>query len=411
MGGMVEWRTFVIKKNKYLVNGFILLCAFVVIFQIGRRSPFYPRKPVDIQLSDKYVTYSNSFTGLDGEVKKILLWTRWFRGWGWLSEATRFLYTCPNNCEVTNDRRELNNSRAILFHADDFWEYRQSVFATLYNPVIPLPRHRSPNQVWVFWSVEPVIHFFGNVPPNLFNWTAYIRRDSTIFMPYEWYTKKSENISNENVLKTSQIENHFAKKTKLAVTVASNCRVPSRRYRILRELSKHIHVDEFGSCSGKIICPKSKGTAVCSRYIADYKFYLAFENSYCRDYLSEKVWRAFDRNQIPVIAASDSTVELLPRDSYLNVFDFPTLEHLANRMLEVGNNETLFNSFFLWRKHYVKDTGHAWCKLCRALYENRTHQYYHDLEGWLRKDSCSKPSAWRLIFQFIDRLLFDLHIW
>ncbi|MEW8547616.1 MAG: glycosyltransferase family 10, partial [Candidatus Thiodiazotropha sp.] len=304
------------------------------------------------------------------------------------------VYLKFNRCDVTKDRTELNNSRAILFHADDLWENRQSLLATLYNPVVPLPTHRNTNQVWVLWSVEPVCHLFGDAPPHVFNWTAHYRRDSTIFIPYATYLKKSTSATNSNHNgQSGPLINYFASKTKMAVTVASNCRVPSRRYRIIRELSKFVDIDEFGSCTGHVVCPKNRGKLECDKYVIDYKFYLAFENSYCRDYISEKFWRALERNQIPVIAASDASLELLPNNSYLNVFDFPTMKDLANRMIEIGNDEQLYNSFFLWKKDHVKDEEHAFCKLCRALHENRTHQSYHDLEGWITYDSCSKPSV------------------
>ena len=383
---MIQWK--VVSKNKYVLYGFLLLCVLVIVFAIFLRFPFYPKVPADIIGSTQYVTIYKNFTGRDSNIKKILLWTPWFRGWWWLSEAQTVLPTCSYRCDVTKNRAELNTSTAIVFHVDDLWAYRQSVPATLYNPLVPLPKFRKSNQVWVLWSVEPIIHFFGNVPPNMFNWTAHYRRDSTIFMPYASYSKVNDNLTDHK----KSVINDFSTKTKMAVTVSSNCRVPSQRYRILRELEKFIQVDEFGVCSGKVMCPKSKGEE-CDKFIKNYKFYLAFENSYCRDYLTEKVWRVLERNQIPVIAASRTTCELLPENSYLNVFDFPTLESLANKMKEIANNETLYDSYFEWRNHYVKDNEHPFCKLCTALYENRSHQVYHDLEGWIQDDSCAKPSV------------------
>ena len=326
---MIKWQ--VVSKNKNILYGFLFLCLFVINFVIFARSPFYPTTPVDIVGSAQYVTIYNNFTGRDSSVEKILLWTPWFPVWWWLSDAQRVLPMCSYRCEVTKNRAELNTSTAIVFHADDLWAYRQSVLATLHNPLVPLPKFRNSNQVWVLWSVEPIILFFGNVPPYMFNWTAHYRRDSTIFMPYASYSKKSDDQTETH---KKPVINDFSSKTKMAVTVSSNCRVPSQRYRILRELEKFIHVDEFGECSGKVLCPKSKGEE-CDRFIKKYKFYLAFENSFCRDYLTEKVWQIFERNQIPVVAASRTTCELLPENSYLNVFDYPTLESLANKMKEI----------------------------------------------------------------------------
>ena len=53
-----------------------------------------------------------------------------------------------------------------------------------------------------------------------------------------------------------------------------------------RELSKHIGVDIYGSCGSKR-CPRT--SQHCFDMLnKDYKFYLSFENSNCKDYITEK---------------------------------------------------------------------------------------------------------------------------
>ncbi|KAH3882514.1 hypothetical protein DPMN_006454 [Dreissena polymorpha] len=52
------------------------------------------------------------------------------------------------------------------------------------------------------------------------------------------------------------------------------------------KLSKFIDVDIYGAC-GKLECPR--GERRCFDMLnKDYKFYLAFENSNCVDYITEK---------------------------------------------------------------------------------------------------------------------------
>ena len=65
--------------------------------------------------------------------------------------------------------------------------------------------------------------------------------------------------------------------------------------------------------------------------------------------MSEKYWFAIERHQIPVVAASKTNTEMMLPNSYLNVVDFSTIKDLADRMVEIANNETLFNSFFRWK--------------------------------------------------------------
>ena len=54
-------------------------------------------------------------------------------------------------------------------------------------------------------------------------------------------------------------------------------------------LSRYIKVDIYGKCSPNgLKCARSKNEECMDELQKDYKFYLAFENSNCRDYISEK---------------------------------------------------------------------------------------------------------------------------
>ena len=55
------------------------------------------------------------------------------------------------------------------------------------------------------------------------------------------------------------------------------------------ELSKYINVDIYGPC-GKFKCAKSESKKCYGKLNTDYKFYLAFENSNCKDYITEKLY-------------------------------------------------------------------------------------------------------------------------
>ena len=68
-------------------------------------------------------------------------------------------------------------------------------------------------------------------------------------------------------------------------------------------MQKYMPVNVFGSCGKK--CPtqlKNGQEADCKFIIAsEYKFYLAFENSLCKDYVTEKLFRILKYNIIPVV--------------------------------------------------------------------------------------------------------------
>ena len=60
----------------------------------------------------------------------------------------------------------------------------------------------------------------------------------------------------------------------------------NKRLEYAKNLSMYIPVDIYGGC-GNMSCPRSNSNCF-SMLDKQYKFYLAFENSNCRDYITEK---------------------------------------------------------------------------------------------------------------------------
>ena len=59
------------------------------------------------------------------------------------------------------------------------------------------------------------------------------------------------------------------------------------RLQYATELSQYISVDIYGAC-GTMKCPRSESGNCNDLLRTKYKFYLAFENSNCEDYITEK---------------------------------------------------------------------------------------------------------------------------
>ena len=60
-----------------------------------------------------------------------------------------------------------------------------------------------------------------------------------------------------------------------------------------------MELDSYGGC-GKIKCEGHfKGDC---HLINDYKFYFAWENSACQEYITEKVWwNAYEKGAVPIV--------------------------------------------------------------------------------------------------------------
>lgn len=112
------------------------------------------------------------------------------------------------------------------------------------------------------------------------NWTATYRTDSDIVAPYgKWM------YYDENVKRKSQSRNYAQGKTKKVAWMVSNCHSQNKRIEYVEELQKYIDVDIYGRC-GTHFCARNEK---CLKRIGqEYKFYLAFENGNCREYITEK---------------------------------------------------------------------------------------------------------------------------
>ena len=108
---------------------------------------------------------------------------------------------------------------------------------------------------------------------------------------------------------------------------------------------------------------------VPQKIISDCKFYFAFENSNCSDYVTEKFPNAIEAGAIPIVIGWwESYEELLP-GSYIHVNEFANSSQLAEYLASLLKDETKMNKYHEWRNYYrYERTGvKAACELCRKL--------------------------------------------
>jgi hypothetical protein len=107
-----------------------------------------------------------------------------------------------------------------------------------------------------------------------------------------------------------------------------------------------------------------------------YKFYLAFENSFCADYITEKMYRTLNLNLVPIALNGANTSKLLPLHSYIDVRDFHSPRHLADYLNELNSNDTKYMEYFSWKKSYIhKSYKHPFCSLCEMLHtDNQSYK-------------------------------------
>ncbi|BHF67890.1 Alpha-(1,3)-fucosyltransferase 7 [Sparganum proliferum] len=162
-----------------------------------------------------------------------------------------------------------------------------------------------------------------------------------------------------------------AGRRKKAVALISNLNARNNRLEYIKELAKHMEVDIYGN--GHLPC--SRNGDACLRELAlKYKFYLAFENSNCEDYITEKFFEnALKHDMVPVVmgAPRESYCALAPPNSFIHVDDFSSPAELADYLNWLDRNDTAYASYFAWKAYgNLMENTKLECRLCGFLHED-----------------------------------------
>jgi len=218
---------------------------------------------------------------------------------------------------------------------------------------------------------------------NYFNWTMTYFSSSDIHIPYgviKRLDNAPETVQERLTLREQIIHsgvNPARGKTKLAVWLVSNCNPSSNRLEYVRALQKFVKIDiisKKGKCGGTDLCPREENDGRCYDMIENtYKFYLAFENSICAEYVTEKFFNFMGRNVVPIVLGGANYSSFAPEHSYINAMDY-TPHQLADYLKILDHNDALYAEYFWWKPYYQvfnlqKTNENAFCQLCAKLHQ------------------------------------------
>ncbi|KAL5010243.1 hypothetical protein ScPMuIL_012548 [Solemya velum] len=316
------------------------------------------------------------------------------------SMKTIYLHTSPfywnsinfdgceeTRCKLITKPDSFNSSDCVVFHFK----------VNMDNKNIP-PKPRG--QVWVFYARE--------APPrtltyphwhNLVNWTFTLRRDSDFLMPYGRLFQRPKPVS----LDFSKI---IQRKTKGVAAMIGNCHTESLRDRYINLLKQYREVDVYGGCGiGRV--SKSKRHSLLNE---TYKYYLSFENSLCRDYISEKAFDMYSFVTVPIVRGGALYDLYFPPGSYINANDFSTVKELADHLKFLDSNPEAYSSYFKSRNYigsklFTKNKlseNNILCDLCKRLHNPKKYvRVYNNFQTWWNSENLVKlhPSkfdaAWK----------------
>ena len=325
----------------------------------------------------------------DKHPRVVLIYTAFFGDYPWkgLEDTQKFTNfkgkPCRvQNCIVSYKKEDFPSSDVVIFHGRDL-----PTVTTLHK----LHNKRPPNQAWVFFILESPAHSPDTGQyDGLFNWTMTYRRDSDVYHPYGFYTPLEANDKKPDMSKDYSLG-----KDKLIVWTVGNC--AGKRFSYVDKLKHFVKVDIFGAC-GSNGCPRNSKS--CSKHLGTYKFQLAFENTECVDYVTEKYWGSpLENGIVPIVMGGADYKKIAIPGSYINVLDFPSIKALADYLLYLDKNNTAYNEYFHWKTKYKLGgvlrgglTGnYPWtCDLCALVNDASVEsKVYEHLDNFWSGKQCN----------------------
>ena len=274
-----------------------------------------------------------------------------------------------NECIVTYNHTNFQDADALLFHG------RNVEREGKYSPsnLIKL-RHdtKAYHQKWIFLSQETPVKgedFKYQSYDSVFNWTITYNRNSDVLLPYGGFKEL-------NQIPTTTLKNYAKIKTKFIAWQISNCD-PQLRLNYAKELEKYVQLDVYGRCgvlfkNNHGSCPRNE-YGKCQQMLGGYKFYLAFENTFCTDYVTEKYWESLDRESVPIVMGDADDGSMIP-GSFIDVNKFRSIKDLVDYLVFLDGNDGEYNRYFEWKNIYYRPYISFYCHLCQKLEQEKELQ-------------------------------------
>jgi hypothetical protein len=234
-------------------------------------------------------------------------------------------------CKFMFNRARWREADAVVFHVPQLKSSR-------------FPPRKLPGQIWVAWSMESEVHY-----PML----ARRKELGSIFDLWMTYQQDSDvSCSYLSIVEIDSLQKPPAAKTADVPTVAviSSRAEQSGRTEMLEALMREMPIDSYGKLfcnrSGRIAQGRTGKLAVISRY----KFTLAFENSICRDYVTEKFFDPLVAGSVPVYLGAPNVDDFAPGDNcYINASQFGSPQALAAYLMALAEDEAAYARYFEWK--------------------------------------------------------------
>ncbi|KAK7930570.1 hypothetical protein WMY93_006965 [Mugilogobius chulae] len=340
----------------FLFSNLLALGFLLLFYSYHRSDTAFPSFGLFFQPSWK-IHANSSFLQSPNDTL-LLIWT-WPFGNKFDKDCTVFGI---DKCYLTDNRSLYPAANGVFFHYRDVQQHLQEL-SKIQRPLF---------QKWVWVNMESP----ANTPRlpllnNLFNVTCSYRRDSSVQVPYGY------------VLPHNNSDVQIPTKDKLVCWIVSNWNKQFRRVQYYEELKNHVEINTYGRAFGSPLSDQTYRDVVSS-----CKFYLAFENSVSKDYITEKMFLPMLLGSVPIVLgpSRENYQTQIPGEAFIHVDDFASPKKLAERLHYLDQNLTEYTDYFSWRRKYKATTSwfgkeHA-CRSCDYIQKHKEPETVRDLIGW-----------------------------
>ena len=292
------------------------------------------------------------------------------------------------NCKMVFEKQKGLNIDAVLF---DGRKITENITFT-----------RSRDQVWIFAAHEPPLSYMEQGGwwtkskwRHSFNWTmTYDKTLADIYLPYGQILKKDKPLNRDFKAITMQ-------KSKGAIMISSRCKTASYREDYMTLLRRHNDVVVLGQCGTPWNCGKQYVHDDCFKILnSTYRFYLAFENSFCRHYFTEKFYENFNYDIIQIVRGGkkEDARKLLPAGTFISTDNFKSVEELGTYLTKLSWSVEDYSAFLKEKNKYYSPGykyvyQRAMCDLCERM--NDLNKYKRAIPDIVKhfywKNPCRDP--------------------
>ncbi|KAI7869619.1 uncharacterized protein EV154DRAFT_431944 [Mucor mucedo] len=206
--------------------------------------------------------------------------------------------------------------------------------------------------------------------------------------------------------------------------IARNCRAVNGREAYIAKLREYVNIDSYGGCLNNKDFPVDKSRM---ELLAEYKFYLAAENSNCDNYVTEKLSDTISMSAVPIVDGPPSYEGYVPSDrSIIHMDAYPDPRDLADYINYLDRNDTAYLEYLSFRRdainipakerldpafisnwsdtiEYTKTS--SYCSICRGMIPwwkaKQDGESYHEpnKDVFRVDDSCTDAGKWNYITQ------------